>query len=899
MHNRISFLSGPNRTAYLITVIGIALILVTDFRTPLGFAHGTLYTLCVLTAALSRNSRFVIGTAVFGISFTLLGATVSPPAFTSMIFVIANRVLSIFTIASTAYMALSAIRHLEEQQRVSADLRRIMAESAQRDALLKIAGEVAHLGGWAVSLPETLPGASDLSEYKVFWSEEVARIHGLPAGYSPGLAEALNFYAPHERERVRYGFRRCANEGIPFDEELQLDTADGRRVWVRSIGRPVYDDTGRITHVHGAFLDLTWEKQLTEVLFESQRRFQQLADAIPLIIWTSDPAGHVDFASKALSDYVGLDNQDLLPEQQWIHCMHEEDRPMQIESWLAAAQSATNYTSEFRLRAADGSYRWHLIHARPVKDNDGKVLKWYGTAVDVHEARVLQDELRQSEERLTYLARATTDAIWDWNPNSRELWWSDGMYTLFGYGRQVWQPTADYWAERIHPDDRARVVPGIQHAIKGDATDWQDEYRFMRNDGSYAHVIDRGFVIRDENGRAVRMVGGMSDVTASKNLEEQLQQTERLRAIGQLTGGVAHDFNNLLTVILGNTELLTLELEDNPRLHELASMTRDAADRGAQLTQRLLAFARRQALEPRVVNIRQLVNDMEGLLRRTLSANIEFELVHGAGLWLAQVDPSQLEGALLNLCLKARDAMPDGGRLTIETANMHLDDDYVLRNIDVMPGQYVMIAVSDTGSGVLPEHLDKVFDPFFTTKGIGKGTGLGLSMVYGFVKQSNGHIKMYSEPGQGTTVRMYLPRAAEREENRVDRATVKAEGGSEHILLVEDDDMVREFVEGQLRGLGYHVTTAPNADKALVVLKTDTRIDLLFTDVMMPGEMNGRQLAEAAIALRPGLKVLYTSGYTQNAIVHHGRLDPGVQLLSKPYRRQDLALKLRSVLNSE
>ncbi|MBL8327355.1 MAG: response regulator [Rubrivivax sp.] len=379
-------------------------------------------------------------------------------------------------------------------------------------------------------------------------------------------------------------------------------------------------------------------------------------------------------------------------------------------------------------------------------------------------------------------------------------------------------------------------------------------------------------------------------------LNNRLRQSQRMQAVGQLTGGVAHDFNNLLTVVLGNAELLAEMNADRPDQQALAGMIQQAAQRGAELTQQLLAFARKQPLAPRAVDVNQLLAALDPLLRRTLGAQVEIESVRGAGLWQAQVDPGQLENAVLNLCLNARDAMPGGGRLTLETANASLDRAYTDRYQDLAPGQYVLLAVSDTGEGIAPEHLDQVFEPFFTTKAKGKGTGLGLAMVYGFIKQSAGHVSIYSEPGQGTTVKLYLPRA-----ERLLSAELPAvaeqvvQGGAETILVVEDDELVRRYACNELRSLGYRVLEAEGGAAAMALLSQREDVALLFTDVIMPG-MSGRELADAARQLRPAIKLLYTSGYTENAIVHHGRLDPGVHLLAKPYRRMELARAIREAL---
>jgi signal transduction histidine kinase len=387
--------------------------------------------------------------------------------------------------------------------------------------------------------------------------------------------------------------------------------------------------------------------------------------------------------------------------------------------------------------------------------------------------------------------------------------------------------------------------------------------------------------------------------------EEALRQAQKMEAVGQLTGGVAHDFNNLLTVIIGGLETVSRQLTDSPgpdavrRIERAVAMATHGAERAATLTARLLAFARRQPLDPRPVDPGRLVTGLADLLQRTLGERVEFETVSGAGLWLTNVDAGELENALVNLAVNARDAMPDGGRLTIETSNACLDDDYVAAIPEpVSAGQYVLIAVTDTGTGMDQATMDQVFEPFFTTKEVGKGTGLGLSQVYGFVRQSGGHIRIYSELGLGTTIRIYLPRlvgGALAADKAPDSSI--AHGGSETILLVEDHEDLRVYSAGVLRELGYQVLEAGNGRAALDLLQSHNDVALLFTDVVMPEGLDGRQLAEEAIRRRPGIKVLYTTGYTRNAIVHNGRLDAGVNLISKPFTYRELAAKVRRLLD--
>jgi signal transduction histidine kinase len=376
----------------------------------------------------------------------------------------------------------------------------------------------------------------------------------------------------------------------------------------------------------------------------------------------------------------------------------------------------------------------------------------------------------------------------------------------------------------------------------------------------------------------------------------QLRQAQKMEAVGQLTGGIAHDLNNILTVITGTIEILAEAVADRPELVAIAKMIDEAAARGGDLTQRLLAFARKQPLQPREVNVNSLAVETASLLRQTLGEQIEVHLTLAGDTSRALIDPSQLSNAILNLSLNARDAMPNGGKLIIETCNVVLDDNYASMNGDVTAGNYVMVAVTDSGHGIPADILNHVFEPFFTTKDVNKGSGLGLSMVYGFVKQSNGHIKIYSEEGHGTTVRIYLPQVVGLAEPVAAASPSSIEGGHETILVVEDDHLVRTFVVGQIQSLGYATLAAVNAAEALLVINGPQEIDLLFTDMIMPGSMNGRELARAALQCRAALKILFTSGYSNETIIHHGHLDAGVLLLAKPYRKSELARMIRTAL---
>ena len=417
----------------------------------------------------------------------------------------------------------------------------------------------------------------------------------------------------------------------------------------------------------------------------------------------------------------------------------------------------------------------------------------------------------------------------------------------------------------------------------------QDYARYKRKDRDLdvykADIPQEGFLV------------AAADVTERVRAEASLRNAQKMESIGQLTGGMAHDFNNLLQIISANLDLLVKNESDASKRAARLQSAVAAVERGARLTGQLLAFARRQALDPRSTNLGRMVHEMTDLLRRTLGERIEVESMVAGGLWNTMVDRSQVENAILNLAINARDAMPDGGKLTIEVANAFLDDTYAASHSEVIPGQYVMLAVSDTGMGMSPEVIARAFDPFFTTKPEGQGTGLGLSQVFGFVKQSGGHVKIYSEIGEGTTIKLYLPRSRKPQDTQESLYEQPIIGGTETILVVEDDDGVRAAVTDLLSELGYTVLRAANAEEALTILKAGAHVDLLFTDVVMPGNIPTRELARRAKDSRPNIRVLFTSGYTQNAIVHNGKLDDDVFLLSKPYRKDDLARKLRSLLD--
>lgn len=544
-----------------------------------------------------------------------------------------------------------------------------------------------------------------------------------------------------------------------------------------------------------------------------------------------------------------------------------------------------------------------------------------------------------NEELLALAQEAGRLGIFEWHVPLGVLHLSPHFLSI--YGLDGFDGRYESWIKHVFREDRLRVADLNDKVFAELQRESVTEFRIVRpSDGALTWIEARSIAFYDTAGRPERVVGVNVDITerkraivqlraftenleeavrertrdlekeneARKQAEDSLRQALKMEAVGQLTGGVAHDFNNLLTIVLGGLDAIGRQLPGlgaSPAAERIArgqQMAMEGVKRAVTLTSRLLAFSRRQPLDPKPVDPNKLIASTSELLHRTLGEQISLETVLGAGLWCIHVDSNQLENSLLNLALNARDAIQEGGKVTIETANCYLDEAYIAALPEpVAPGQYVLIAVTDTGTGMDHAALDRAFEPFFTTKEVGKGTGLGLSQVYGFVRQSFGHIRIYSELGEGTTVKIYLPRyvgAEEEKEKGQPRISPRAMG-REVILVVEDDEALRAFTVQVLAELGYEVLESPNGRAALAIIDAREDIHLLFTDVVMPGGLNGRELANQAQARRPNLKVLFTTGYTRNAIVHHGRLDPGVHLIGKPFSFNDLAATVRSLLDDE
>ncbi|TWI62658.1 PAS domain S-box-containing protein [Pseudoduganella lurida] len=701
------------------------------------------------------------------------------------------------------------------------------------------------------------------------------------------------------------------------DQELTLHrTGQPEQVWMNLDYSPVTYDDGTIGGVIAVVVETTAKVKAERRIGEERGRLASMFEQAPgFMAMVTGPEHQYELANDAYQELaghrelLGRTTRDVFPE------LVDQGLLERLDRAYGTGTAVFGDAVPFALHAtavAPGSHRFLDFVFQPLKDGAGNVFGIFVQGSDVTERIAAETALRENAAALAQM-NATLESQVAHRTAERDRMWrlSKDILLVADFNAQLtavspaftailgWQPDdvlGRSFLDLVHPDDRDDTVRQVS-ALSAGANVFRFENRYRRKDGSYTTLSwtaspDAAFI--HAIGRDI--TADIAQAEAMRRTEVALQQAQKMETIGKLTGGVAHDFNNLLQVISGNLQLMAALVTDRPDVTKRLDNALAGVERGAKLAGYLLAFARRQPLEPKVVKVSRLITGMEDMLRRSLGEEIEIETVMSGGLWSASIDVAQMENALLNLAINARDAMDGQGRLTIEVNNTLLDSVYCAAHPDVAPGQYVMIAVSDTGSGMPPDVLAQAFEPFFSTKPEGKGTGLGLSMVYGLVKQSGGHIKIYSEPGHGTTVKLYLPRTREAEDPYTLLDTTPVVGGTETVLVAEDDDAVRATVVDMLTELGYRVLKASDASAALTVIDSGVPIDLLFTDVVMPGPLRSPELARKAKERLPSIAVLFTSGYTENAIVHGGRLDAGVELIGKPYTKESLARKVRHVL---
>jgi PAS domain S-box-containing protein len=670
---------------------------------------------------------------------------------------------------------------------------------------------------------------------------------------------------------IRQHYKRAVSEGKTADFEVFYESLD---VWFSVTAYP--SPTGLTVY----FRDVTKRRAADQHLHLLEMAISRIEDFVIITTAGSQSTNGqtIVYVNDAFVRITGYSPDDAFGRSPGFLQGKRTDVATIEKINRAIAQSRAIH-AELVNYAKDGREYWVDMLIAPIIGPDGRATHFVATGRDITERKRAAEKLAESEERFAIVAMMTTDAVWDWDIRNGRVEWNGSIASIFGHDDQPVEDGFAAWKAKIHPDDRARVVSSLLAAIGDRAETWQEEYRFRRGAGTYAEVLDQGHIIRNTTAEATRMVGGLRDVTETRLKEAKRLQAQRLEAIGQLTGGVAHDFNNLLTVLIGTAETLADEISE-PRLCAVAQLNHKASRQGAALTRQLLTFAGRQPLEPAALNINSPILAMEGLLSSALGETIMVNLQLAPAAGHVRADAAQLEASIVNLCINARDAMPNGGKVTISTEQSGCD---------------VMVRIADNGFGMDAETRAKAFEPFFTTKPFGKGSGLGLSMVYGFVRQSGGRIEIESEPGKGTIVSLYFPRLAPTEIPAETFATRVLDRGNEHILVVEDDTMVREFAEGTLISLGYSVTCAADATEALRVLETDGPFDLVFSDVVMPGAIDGRALATEVMKQYPMLPFVLTTGYADvESIGAESRFRP----LVKPYSRWQLAEALREAIDA-
>jgi PAS domain S-box-containing protein len=789
-----------------------------------------------------------------------------------------SALLSTFLLAAAASYLARGI--LEDVDRAQGERERSRGDADRLAAIVESSSDAIYAKNLDGAIIAWNPGAERMFGY----TEDQAL--GRTAILSPPSAEAELAAALEGAE---------AAEGLESSDVTRTHR-DGSQVLVSISRSPLRNAEGQVVGVSVIARDVSEQRRAEAKLRQSEADFRLLTEAMPQIVFMTAPDGSNFYTNQQWTDYTGLAPEESYG-QGWNAVFHPDDQQPAMEAWVQATATGGLFSTEARMRRADGAYRWHLVRGVPLRDAEGTILRWCGTCTDIHDLKEAISTRSHAEHRL--LASATEYRLmFDENPHP--MWVfdaeslgflavNDAATKLYGFSREEFLGMT---IEGIRPAEEVsalrQYLPSMSNAPSLAAV----HVKHCKKDGTVFEVEGVSNPIRFR-GRRARLVLA-HDISGKRHLEAQLLQAQKMEAVGRLAGGVAHDFNNQLGVIQGYTEILLRHAGEAQRgkLEQILKATQHASG----LTRQLLAFSRKQIVSPKVLDLNALVSELEKMLVRLIGEDIDLAIVPGADLGQVEADPGQLEQVVMNLCVNARDAMPEGGLLRIETANVDLDAGHTSRHEIVTPGQYVMLAVSDGGCGMDKETLSRIFEPFFTTKEQGKGTGLGLAMVYGAVKQAGGYVWPYSEPGRGTTFKIYLPRLDDRPLTPAVQDAPPTPRGSETILLVEDEAALRTVVREILEGHGYRVIEAANPAEAIALAERQRDvIHLLVTDVVMPG-MNGRALTTALTAVRPELRVLYMSGYTDDVIVHRGVLAPGTMLISKPFTALALLGRVREAL---
>lgn len=767
----------------------------------------------------------------------------------------------------------------------------------QRELRLISTGEkIARVGTWGY----------DIAEEKVLWSGGAYDIWEWDSeAPPPSIADCLNFIDKADRSIIDGMFQACINAQVPYEVEVRAYSSRGAPMRLRVMGEAILDEDGRTAAVVGAIRDITNEKRLEAKLdetisqsLETEQHFS-VARAIARIgvfdYWLEHDRLHW---SDELHEMTGL-SRDIFPCKAAVFLSRID--PRDSEEYRRLLDAATNYREGYsttvRFRRPDGK-TMHMAIVAEVRDSDYG-LRVVGIARDVTSETEAAQRLASEQERFRIIADTVSDVLWDFDFERRSFWATPNWPRKLGVEFDGTGSHPSQWLTLIIPDDREKVRSSVRRALDSGADRWDCEFRLLDPEGTQVEVEIKSSILRNDDGTALRILGNCRNVSVEKRQQEGFTRSRALEAVGQMTGGIAHDFNNLLMIIQGNAELLEMkELDEDDA--ESVHLIMQASEAAASLTARLLSFSGQSRLHNASVDASKLVGDVAVLLRSGLTERILLTTQIRSDLWLIEADGRALEQAIINLTVNARDAIGhEGGCVQIGCENVVIADEMVGGKSDLPAGRYVCISVTDNGAGMSEQVKSRAFEPFFTTKDVGKGTGLGLSTVYGFAKQSGGGLQIYSEIGRGTTVNLYLPasEAAQINKQEADAAAITLVGDGVSVLVVEDQPDVRLHVEHLLTNAGFDVTSAGDGKSALALLKSETSFDLLFTDIIMPGGMNGVQLAEAAKGVAPQIKVLFTSGFPASAFDELGlQQGEGFSLLKKPYKRDELIAALARTL---
>lgn len=740
----------------------------------------------------------------------------------------------------------------------------------------------------------------DFRSGRSYWSGQAYAIFGIePGSVTPGLDTFLTLLPPTERPRFR-AIAEEARGGQPIANlEIRIVRPDGQGRWLSMASDVVRADDGSVLKVLATFQDISERKQVEDELQRQSQRLEAVQRTAGVAYMERDLATLETFWSDEVYRLLGAERGAIAATpRSFMDAVHPDDRGMvrDVRQKLGRGEDVAPF--ELRVIRRDGETRWVGRRDSIIRDAAGKPLRVITTMVDITASKRSEEDMRASQAHLARSQRLGMFGSAEVDYRTGKSYWSDELFRIFDLEPGE-PPPFETLLALLHPDDRDRLTDVHERGLAAkDAP--PIELRAVLPDGRVRWLRRYAETFLDTEGKPAKLMVSYQDVTAPKRMETDLFRAQKMEAMGQLTGGIAHDFNNILSIMIGNLDLLRDELPPGSAAIGLIDGAIRAGLKGSELTRSLLAFARSQPLQPRRVDINVRLRDLMKILASAAGESVVIDLEPAADLWPVHIDPAQLESALLNMVVNARDAMPAGGRVLITTRNTRLDEEYAAHHAEVTPGEYALIEVSDSGTGMPPEVVARVFEPFFTTKEQGKGTGLGLAMVFGFVKQSGGHVAIYSEVGQGTTIRLYLPRATldelPEEEPRPPAAPVRKAGG-EAILVVEDDQAVRNSVTKQLSRGGYRVAAAENAAVALALIEDGIPLDLLFTDVVMRGDMNGVELATEVRRRWPSVKVLMTSGFPQGLLGERRTIPEGTELIGKPYRMAELLEKVRALLD--